>query len=73
MMLFSTGIGLERVRSLGWTHIAGRLGCRLLDCRGWGRIAAVADRPALTDDASLQEEPERGRVGEGFARGRCDA
>ena len=22
-------------------------GCRLLDCRGWGRTAATADRPAL--------------------------
>ena len=33
--------------SLGWTRITGRLGCRLLDCRGWGRIAAAADRPAL--------------------------
>ena len=61
------------MRSLGWTRIAGRLGCRLLDCRDWGRIAAAAYRPALTDDASLQEEPERRRAGEGFARGRSDA
>ena len=72
MMLFSTGTGLERVWSLGWTRIADKLGCRLLDCRGCGRIAAVADRPALSDDVSLQEQARRG-VGEGFARGRSDA
>ena len=72
MMLFSIRTRLERVGSLGWTRIAGGLGCRLLDCRGCDRIAAVADRSALTDDASLQEQSRRG-VGEGFARGRSDA
>ena len=72
MMLFSTGTGLERVGSLGWTRIAGGPGCRLLDGQGCGRIAVVADRPALIDDASLQEQARRG-VGEGFARGRSDA
>ena len=72
MMLFPNGTGLERVGSLGWTRIADGLGCRLLDCRGCVRIAAVADRPAPFDDVSLQGQARRG-VGEGFARGRSDA
>ena len=27
--------------------MAGGLGCRLLDCRGWGRTVAATGRPAL--------------------------
>ena len=48
MMLFSIGTGLERIRGrwAGPGLLAG-WGCRLLDCRGWGRTAAAADRPAL--------------------------
>ena len=64
MMPFSTGTGLERMGSSGRTETADGLDWWMLDCLGWGRIAAMSTC-GLRCGVPLQKEPEgkKGRRG----------
>ena len=66
MMPFSTGTGLERVGSLGWTKIADGLNWWMLDRLGWGRIAAMSTC-RFGCGTPLQKEPEGRRPARALA------
>ena len=71
MPFFSTGTGLERTGSLGWTEEAGGQDRRMPNCYD-GTGPLLVDLPAPTG-TPLCKNKEEGGVGEGLARGRSDA
>ena len=59
MMPFTTGTGLERMRSSGRTETADGLDWWMLDCLGWGRIAVISTC-GLRCGAPLQKNQKEG-------------
>ena len=67
----STGTGLERTGSLGWTEEAGGQDWRMPNCF-WRDRTTAGRSPGSDWNTSLQKQRRKG-VGEGLAHGRSDA